>query len=150
MTAGKRARALWKCPKCGHRFVTRNLWHSCGRYRLADHFRDTDPVVRDVFDRFWAIARSCGPATRYAQKTRIVFQVRVRFASVTTRKHGLDATLWLRRRVEHPRVWRVEVLPPGDFIHHFRLTDPPQLDGAFALLVREAYAIGRQEHRRRR
>jgi hypothetical protein len=149
MTTRKRARPLWTCPKCGHRFVTRNLWHSCGRYRLADHFLDTDPVVREVFDRFWTIARSCGPATRYAQKTRIVFQVRVRFASAMTRTHALDATLWLKRRVEHPWVRRVEVLPPGAFIHHFRLTDPAQLDEAFALLVREAYAAGRQERRPR-
>ena len=21
---------LWACPRCGKRFVTRNIWHSCG------------------------------------------------------------------------------------------------------------------------
>ena len=26
---------LWTCPKCGHSFVTRNIWHSCNRYRRA-------------------------------------------------------------------------------------------------------------------
>src|SRR5262249_33103523 len=24
---------LWTCPRCGARLVTRNLWHSCGRFR---------------------------------------------------------------------------------------------------------------------
>jgi hypothetical protein len=25
---------LWHCPKCGARLVSRNLWHSCGRFTL--------------------------------------------------------------------------------------------------------------------
>ena len=37
---------LWRCPKCGHRFVTRNIWHSCGHYRLADHFEGKASLVR--------------------------------------------------------------------------------------------------------
>jgi hypothetical protein len=75
-----RSRRLWKCPRCGHRFVTRNLWHSCVRVQLADHFRGKAPVVRQVFGAWKALVRACGPVTCYAQKTRIVFQARVRFA----------------------------------------------------------------------
>jgi hypothetical protein len=41
--AGQRPRAaltaLWRCPKCGHRIASKNLWHSCGHFRLADHFK---------------------------------------------------------------------------------------------------------------
>ena len=29
-------RPLWVCPKCGHRFVTKNLWHSCVRSEYVD------------------------------------------------------------------------------------------------------------------
>jgi hypothetical protein len=25
---------LWTCPKCGRRFVSRNLWHACGDYSV--------------------------------------------------------------------------------------------------------------------
>jgi hypothetical protein len=39
---------LWQCPKCGHRFASRNLWHSCGNYRLAEHFKNRSPVVRQL------------------------------------------------------------------------------------------------------
>src|SRR5687768_11173861 len=94
--------ALWTCPRCGHRFVTRNLWHSCGRYSLEDHFIGKDSSVREVFDRLVALAEACGPVTVYAQKTRIVFQVQVRFVNVVTRRGWLDAGLWLTRRAEHP------------------------------------------------
>jgi len=69
---------LWKCPKCGHRFVTRNLWHSCVRVSLASHFRGKDPIVRKLFDRIRALVRRCGPATVYAQKTRIDYIHHVR------------------------------------------------------------------------
>ena len=46
----RRQQPLWKCPRCGHRFVSRNLWHSCVRVRLADHFWGKAPGVRQLFD----------------------------------------------------------------------------------------------------
>src|SRR5438034_280358 len=49
-------RRLWKCPKCGHRFVTANLSHSCGRYRLAAHFAGKSGAVRAAFSRLVAVA----------------------------------------------------------------------------------------------
>ena len=33
---------LWTYPKCGYRFVTRNMWHSCSNYSRDDHFKDKD------------------------------------------------------------------------------------------------------------
>jgi hypothetical protein len=73
---------LWTCPKCGHQFVMRNLWHSCSRHSLDDHFKGKDPMLRKIFDRYLALVKKCGPVTAYAQKTRIIFQVRVRFAPI--------------------------------------------------------------------
>ena len=29
---------LWTCIKCGNKFVTKNMWHSCGKYNLDDLF----------------------------------------------------------------------------------------------------------------
>jgi hypothetical protein len=138
-------RKLWRCPKCGHRFVTPNLWHSCGRYRLADHFRGKDPVVRQLFRRWLALARACGPVTVYAQKTRIIFQVRVRFGGAVTRRDWLEARLWLKRRVEHPALVRVESYGPLGYGHYFQLRSLADFDDALAALVGEAYAIGCQD-----
>src|SRR5437016_6321642 len=143
--SSRRKKSLWRCPKCGHRFVTRNLWHSCGRYRLADHFRGKSPQLRETFDRFVELARKCGRVTVYAQKTRIVIQARVRFASAVVRKDWLDAGLWLKRRVEHPRLVRVEDFGRLGFGHHFRLARRTDVDGALAKLMREAHRIGEQD-----
>lgn len=137
-------RPLWLCPKCGHRFVTRNMWHSCGHYELADHFRGRAPALRKTFDVLVSLARRCGPVTVYAQKTRIVIQARVRFAGVVVRQHWLDAGLGLKRRVEHPRLVRVEDLGRLGFGHHFHLTKPDDIDAAFGKLLTEAYRVGQQ------
>ncbi|HTR20731.1 MAG TPA: DUF5655 domain-containing protein [Gemmatimonadales bacterium] len=135
-----RSRPLWRCPKCGHRFVTRSLWHSCGRYRLADHFAGKSPLVRATFRRWVSVARRSGPVTVYAQQTRIVLQARVRFAGAVVRQHWLDAALWLRRRVTHPRVHRIENLGRLGYGVHFRLSTPADIDRQLAALIREAYA----------
>lgn len=135
------AERLWKCPECGHRFVTRNLWHSCGRYRIADHFRGKDPVVQRMFRKFVRLVRSCGPATVYAQKTRIVCMTRVRFAGAVARKRTLRCGLWLTRKVDHPKLQHTETFGPHSYGHHFVFADPADLDSAFAKLVREAYAV---------
>jgi hypothetical protein len=137
-----RRKALWTCPKCGHRFVSANMWHSCSRHQIADHFVGKDPLVRGLFDRFRAMIQKCGPVTVYAQKTRIVFQTRSRFAGALPRKHWLDCGLWLKRRVEHPRFRRIESPTPRDHIHHFRVTKLKDLDRDVAALIREAYAVG--------
>lgn len=135
---------LWACPRCGHRFVTKNLWHSCGRYRVGDHFRGKDAEVRRLFDRITAVARPHGAVTVYAQKTRIVFQSRVRFASAVPRKHWLDIGVWLTRRVEHPTLRRVEELAPRSYVHSFRLHQQSDIDAGLAEIL--AAAVGRQEH----
>lgn len=135
----RRSPKLWRCPKCGHRFVTRNLWHSCGRYRLADHFVGKPPLLRATFRRWVDVARSCGPVTVYAQKSRIVLQARVRFAGAVVRQGWLDAGLWLKRRVTHPCVHRIEDFGRLGYGVHFRLTTPADIDRRLAALIREAY-----------
>ena len=138
-------RSLWQCPKCRHRFVTANLWHSCGQYRLADHFKGKPALRRETFERYVEAARSYGPVTVYAQKTRIVMHGRVRFAGAVVRKNWLDAGMWLRRRVAHPRLVRTESFGDLGFGHHFRLYNPEDVDEALVKLLGEAYVVGQQD-----
>ena len=142
--AAMRERPLWKCPECGHRFVTANIWHSCGRYRIDDHFAGKEPAVREIFDRLGEVVRSFGPVNMYAQKTSIVFQVRVRFARAMPKKRWLDGHFWLKRRADHPRLTKVEHLLRQDWIHWFRITEPAQIDARLVKLLRESYEIGEQ------
>lgn len=34
-----KGRPLWRCPKCGKYYVTRNIWHACTRHTEEEHFR---------------------------------------------------------------------------------------------------------------
>lgn len=139
-----RLKPLWRCPRCGHRFVTARLWHSCSRYTLAYHFAGKPRSLRALFNRYLATVRRFGPVTVIAQKTRICFQVRVRFAGARVRRRWLDCGLWLKRRAAHPLIYRVEDLLGRDFVHYFRLSDAHQLDRSLIALLREAYAVGCQ------
>lgn len=139
---------LWTCPRCGHRFVTKNLWHSCVRVPLTQHFRGKPVERKKTWDRWLAVARECGPVHAYAQKSRIVIMARVRFAGAVVRSSYLDAGLWLRRRAAHPLLRRVEDYGPLGVVHHFRLVAPTDIDAPLQALVREAYRVGTQELRR--
>jgi hypothetical protein len=120
------------------------MWHSCRRDTIAEHFRGKDPRVRALYRRFAALVRRCGPVTVYAQKSRIVFQTRARFAGVAPRKRWLDAAVWLKRRVESPRFYGIESVTPRDHVHRFRIESPGDFDRELRELLREAYAVGCQ------
>jgi hypothetical protein len=83
--------------------------------------------------------------TVYAQKTRIVIMARVRFAGAVVRVGHLDAGLWLRRRISHSKLDRVEDFGRLGFGHHFRLTSPEDIDAELEELMCEAYRVGTQE-----
>jgi hypothetical protein len=145
MSPGTAKKPLWKCPTCGHRFVTRNLWHSCVRVPVAAHFRGKPAERKKTYDRWLAAARDCGRVTAYAQKSRITIMARVRFAGVVVHKSYIDGGLWMRRRVEHPLLRRTEDFGRLGFVHHFRLERPEDIDPPLETLMREAYLVGTQD-----
>jgi hypothetical protein len=134
-------KAQWRCPKCGHRFVVQNLWHSCGNYSIKRHFKGKPVSLRNTFNRFVSAARKFGPVTVYAQKSRIVLQARVRFAGVTVRKYWIDAHIWLRRRVDHPLLTRIESLGRLGYACHFRLRDAADIDDRIVSFLSEGYRL---------
>lgn len=142
----KKLPPLWRCPKCGHRFVTRNLWHSCSHYTLDHHFKGRDPILRKIFNKWLAAVRKVGPVTVISQKTRIVFMVRVRFSGAIIHKSWVQGTMWLKRKARHPRLAKVDEFPRSDFVHYFRFDKPADIDRSLSPLLREAYAIGCQRH----
>jgi hypothetical protein len=139
-------RPLWTCPRCGHRFVSANIWHSCSQHTVDEHFARAEPHVRAAFDRLVALYERCGPIVVVSQKTRIVFMVRVRFGGCTVRRDRLLTSVSLTRRVDHPRWTKVEELAPSWIAHHFAIREPGELDDPdLAELVCESYRdIGEQ------
>jgi hypothetical protein len=133
---------LWTCPECGHQFVNANTYHSCENFELEDHFDSKDPHIRELFAALVELVEGFGPVTVYAQKTRIVFQVRTRFASVVTRNSWLILQIWLKRKTNHHLLQRIEMYTYRDYGLILRLTDVADIDKALENLIHEAYILG--------
>ena len=137
---------LWACPRCGHRFITPNSWHSCTQFQLDRHFEGRDARLRELFDAWLAfVQKHGGPLTVIPQKTRISFQARLRFSGAVIRRNWVECALWLKREVKDARFDRVQKIPPHNYIYYFHLTDPSQLDKGMKAYVKEAYAAGMQK-----
>src|SRR5215510_3001347 len=95
---------LWICPKCGARLVTRNLWHSCGRFTLDALFANAQPDVVGLARKYVDMLQALGDVQVIPQKTRLVCVARVRFAGLYPRKHGFRAAFALRRCLKSARI----------------------------------------------
>lgn len=138
---------MWRCPRCRRAFITRNMRHSCERHAIAEHFVGKAPQLTAVWRRFVSAARENGPVTVYAQKSRIVMQVRARFAGTVVRKSWLECAIPFQREVDNPRFVRIEPPTRTDgvhWIHYFRLSRVDEVDADVRAWLAEAYKYGSQ------
>jgi hypothetical protein len=125
----KAPKPLWRCPKCGARFVTRNLWHSCGKFTLEALFAKSEPHVLPLFKKYAAFVRRLGRGVLMVpQKTRVVFMERVRFVGVYPRKQGFDAGLVCLRPIIHERIVKHQFYAPCYHVNTVRIATEADLD----------------------
>jgi hypothetical protein len=141
-------RALWTCPSCGRQFVTRNVNHSCSQHTLDEPFRGRPDSIHRLFGLVRRMVEAIGPVTLVPYRDRVAFMVRVRFAGVKPANKWLDVEFWLTRRVESPRFRRIETLSPYTHLYTVRVAGSSDVDDELAAWLREAYAVGCQEHLR--
>ncbi|HWC77160.1 MAG TPA: DUF5655 domain-containing protein [Blastocatellia bacterium] len=137
---------LWTCPNCGERFTTAHQWHSCGTFSIEELFRRSDPSVLDLYERFRRIVEECGPVRVIPQKSRVAFQVRMRFAALMPQKRALKGHLVLGKRCESSCFERIVTFSPRSHVHIFKLASEADLNDEFRRWVRDAYKVGCQEH----
>jgi hypothetical protein len=139
--------ALWKCEKCGRPFANRNQTHSCGLFTVAQFLAGKSPAEVNLFNTFAAAIEQLGDVITAPAKTRVGFQVRMIFASVNRlNDDGLAAHVVFARRLEHPRFTKVESISPRNHVHHFVIHSAGEIDEEVKAWLREAHAVGKQEH----
>lgn len=122
------------------------MWHSCGKFSLDDLFVRSEPHVLKLFRQFAKMVRACGPAHMIPQKTRVVFQVRMRFAGASPRKSHLLCHFILPRKIDSERFYKIETFNPRCHAHYLRVMEEADLDADVARWLREAYEIGKQKY----
>ena len=142
---------LWTCRACNRSFANRNQTHSCSVASLATFLRQRPAGQLHLFERFFEAVKACGDVSLAPAKTRVGFQARMIFAAVNRLSDvGLDAHVVLSRRVDHPRLRRVEAMSPRCFVHHFRIAHEDEIDAEVCSWLKEAYEVGTQREVLRR
>jgi hypothetical protein len=134
-------RQMWACPRCGARLVTRNLWHSCGRFTLEALFSGSDALVLPLAKRFVRMLRSLGDVQIIPQKTRLVCVARVRFAGLTPRKDHFVASFALRRWLRTSRVIRTQDYGPRWRAHFVPIRSAADLDDELHAWLQESHDV---------
>jgi hypothetical protein len=123
--------------------MTERLW------TVEDHLADQPASSIALYERFVELVSQCGPFTYSVSKTSITFKGASRgFTGARPYRLGLRGYLDLQRTVEDRRILSAARYTNRLFVHHYRVTEPAELDDEFAGWVREAYAVGNGEHLR--
>ena len=124
--------------------------HSCGKFSLEDLFALSQPEVAHLFSEFERLVRKCGDVHMIPQKTRVVFQSRMRFAGAMPRKSHLICHFVLPRRIENDRFYKIETFTPRCHAHYLRVREVADLNAEVTQWLKEAYEVGQQRHLIRR
>ena len=84
--------------------MSRNLWHSCGRFSLESLFANSKERALDLARTYVAMLHTLGDVQVIPQKTRLVCVARVRFSGLEPRKDGFLANFALHRWLASPRI----------------------------------------------
>jgi Domain of unknown function (DU1801) len=133
--------ALWVCPKCGARLITRNLWHSCGQFALEDLFAKSPAAVLDLARKYVDMLYSLGDVQVLPQKTRLVCVARVRFAGLSPRKNGFRASFALRRWLKSPRIVKTTDYGPNWRAHFVDIQSAGDLDDELRSWLKESHDV---------
>jgi len=132
---------VWHCRKCGARLVSRNLWHSCGRFTLEALFDGSAPDVLAAAHQYVALLESLGDVQVLPQKTRLVAVARVRFADLYPRKDHFLAAFALHRWLANRRIVKTIDYGPRWRGHYVRITSAADLDDELRAWLQESHDI---------
>ena len=134
-------RSLWRCPKCGARLVTRNLWHSCGRFSLEALFSGSEPTILAAARKYVTLLESLGDVQVLPQKTRLVAVARVRFAGLYPRKNDFLASFALHRWLASRRIIKTIDYGPRWRAHYVRISSAADLDDELRGWLQESHDV---------
>ena len=105
-------------------------------------FERAEPWVSQTYEAILAAVCAFGPVGVEARKTSIHLTAGSAFAGVHPKKAKLRLNIRANRRIESPRVRKVEQVSAHRFHNELHLAAPGEVDGELVGWLREAYALG--------
>ena len=121
--------------------VSRNLWHSCGRFSLESLFANSEERALDLARTYVAMLHTLGDVQVIPQKTRLVCVARVRFSGLEPRKDGFLANFALHRWLASPRIVKTVDYGPRWRVHYLRVRAEADLDDELIAWLQEAHDV---------
>ena len=100
------------------------------------------PAVAPLYDRFVNLLQGLGPVTILPTQTRVDFQRRIIFASTQFSQEDLRVQMLLPRRVDDPRMTRIEVFSEDKVSHTLVIRTLDDFDQHFTAWLQESYELG--------
>ena len=132
---------LWHCPKCGARLVSRNLWHSCGRFTLEALLAGSTPGILAAARKYVEVLQSLGDVQVLPQKTRLVAVARVRFAGLYPGKDQFLASFALHRWLTSVRIVKTVDYGPRWRMHYVRIVSTADVDDELRRWLQESHDV---------
>jgi hypothetical protein len=100
------------------------------------------PAVAELYDRFVNMIQALGTLTILPTQTRVDFQRKIIFASAQFSAEDMRVKLLLPRRVDDPRMVRIEVISEDKIAHSLIIRSMDDFDVNFSTWLGEAYQLG--------
>jgi hypothetical protein len=110
-------------------------------YIVADHFRDKEPVVSEIYARLLHELRQFGEVTESAKKTSIHLDNQNGFAGVYTLKSAINLHFRSDAKIDSPRIIRIEQLSARRFMHPIKLQNVVEIDAELLGWLKSAYEL---------
>jgi hypothetical protein len=113
-----------------------------GVYSIGALFAGKDAVALATYHRLIEALHALGPFQEQPKKTSIHLAHTSGFAGVHPRKSFLYLTVRMERRIESPRVVKVEQVSKNRYHNDIKLASPDEVDAELLGWLREAYGLG--------
>lgn len=118
-------------------------------WTIERHLAGQPEFAVDLYHRFIALVEGIGPFDYAVSKSSITLKgVQRGFAGARPTRNGLRGYFDLQRMIVDPRITSASPFSAKLIVHHFRLTNPDELDDEFAAWLAESYAVGAGAHLR--
>jgi hypothetical protein len=121
--------------------VSRNLWHSCGRFTLEALLSGAEPGILAAARKYVTLLESLGDVQVLPQKTRLVAVARVRFAGLYPHKNDFLASFALHRWLASPRIVKTTDYGRRWRAHFVRITSTGDLDEELRAWLQESHDV---------